>query len=54
MTYLTAEELAYRFRVPLRTVYAWRQTHYGPVPLKIGKHLRYPLDAVTEFEHSLS
>ena len=39
--YLTPEDLAVLFEVPVSTVYGWRQKHYGPRAAKIGKHLRY-------------
>ena len=39
--YLTPEDLAVLFEVPVSTIYGWRQKHYGPRAAKIGKHLRY-------------
>jgi len=39
--YLTPEDLAGLFEVPVSTIYGWRQKHYGPRAAKIGKHLRY-------------
>ncbi len=39
--YLTPEDLAELFEVPVSTIYGWRQKHYGPRAAEIGKHLRY-------------
>ncbi|MGW6455365.1 helix-turn-helix domain-containing protein [Streptomyces sp. NPDC055078] len=39
--YLTPEDLAAMFTVPIETVYAWRRKRTGPPGFRIGKHLRY-------------
>ncbi|MFD4755726.1 helix-turn-helix domain-containing protein [Streptomyces sp. NPDC058426] len=44
--YLTAEDLATLFAVPLETVYAWRRKRTGPPAFRVGKHLRYDPAAV--------
>ena len=45
--FLTPEELAERYGVPLATVYQWRHKGYGPTGIKVGRHVRY---SVTECE----
>lgn len=35
------DELAARFGVPIKTVYAWNHKGTGPRFLKIGRHVRY-------------
>ncbi|WP_461026768.1 helix-turn-helix transcriptional regulator [Streptomyces sparsus] len=44
--YLTPEDIAALFSVPLETVYAWRKKHTGPPAFRVGKHLRYDPAAV--------
>ncbi|MFI5661564.1 helix-turn-helix transcriptional regulator [Streptomyces sp. NPDC051684] len=39
--YLTPEDIASMFGVPLETVYQWRKKRTGPPGFRIGKHLRY-------------
>ncbi|MFF0158210.1 helix-turn-helix transcriptional regulator [Streptomyces sp. NPDC005263] len=39
--YLTADDIAEIFEVPLETVYQWRKKRTGPPGFRIGKHLRY-------------
>lgn len=39
--YLTPEDVAEIFEVPLETVYQWRKKRTGPPGFRIGKHLRY-------------
>lgn len=51
--WLSPEDVAIRYDVPLQTVYAWRQKSYGPTPVKIGRHLRYHSDDVAAFEARL-
>lgn len=50
MHWLTPEQLAERFGVPLATVYGWRTKGYGPQGAKIGRHLRYPVAEVERWE----
>jgi excisionase family DNA binding protein len=47
--YLTPEELAEKFRVPLETVYKWNKTGKGPRRLRIGRHVRYRVADVDEW-----
>lgn len=45
--YLTPEDLAERYDVPLKTVYAWNSDGTGPRRMRIGRHVRYaPADVV--------
>jgi predicted DNA-binding transcriptional regulator AlpA len=39
--YLTPDDIAEMFGVPLETVYQWRRKRTGPPGFRIGKHLRY-------------
>ncbi|MFF9812577.1 helix-turn-helix transcriptional regulator [Streptomyces sp. NPDC014006] len=39
--YLTPDDIAEMFEVPLETVYQWRKKRTGPRGFRIGKHLRY-------------
>jgi len=48
--YLTPEQLAERYGVPLATVYNWRTKAYGPRGIKIGRHVRYALGEVERWE----
>jgi excisionase family DNA binding protein len=50
MTFLSVAELAERWDVPESTIYGWRYKGTGPVGLKIGRHVRYPLAAVEAWE----
>ncbi|MFG2632652.1 helix-turn-helix domain-containing protein [Streptomyces sp. NPDC048362] len=46
--YLTPDDIAEMFEVPLETVYQWRKKRTGPPGFRIGKHLRYdPADVRT-------
>jgi predicted DNA-binding transcriptional regulator AlpA len=43
--YLTPDDIAEIFGVPVETVYQWRKKRTGPAGFRIGKHLRYdPVD----------
>lgn len=44
--YLTPDDIADMFRVPLETVYQWRKKRTGPPGFRIGKHVRYDPTAV--------
>ncbi|WP_060903936.1 MULTISPECIES: helix-turn-helix transcriptional regulator [Streptomyces] len=44
--YLTPEDLAAMFAVPIETVYGWRRKRTGPPGFRIGKHVRYDPTAV--------
>lgn len=51
--YLTIDDLAERYQVPVATVRYWRYLGTGPTPVKIGRFLRYPLDDVLAWETQL-
>lgn len=44
--YLTPEDIASLFGVPLETVYQWRRKRTGPPGFRVGKHVRYDPAAV--------
>ncbi|MFI9834022.1 helix-turn-helix domain-containing protein [Streptomyces sp. NPDC051913] len=39
--YLTPDDIADMFGVPLETVYQWRRKRTGPPGFRVGKHVRY-------------
>ncbi|MDQ1292653.1 MAG: hypothetical protein QG608_533 [Actinomycetota bacterium] len=43
----TAQDVANYLGIPLKTLYQWRSTGYGPPARRIGKYLRYKPDEVT-------
>jgi excisionase family DNA binding protein len=43
---MTAEEVAAYVGVPLRTLYAWRQSGQGPAAHRVGRYLRYRRETV--------
>ncbi|MEU4099237.1 helix-turn-helix domain-containing protein [Streptomyces tanashiensis] len=44
--YLTPDDIAELFGVPLETVYQWRKKRTGPPGFRVGKHVRYDPAAV--------
>lgn len=52
--YLTPEDVAALFSVPIETVYFWRKKHTGPPGFRIGKHLRYDPAAVRTWINTLT
>lgn len=44
--YLTPDDIAYKFKVPLETVYHWRKKRIGPPGFRVGRHVRYDPVAV--------
>jgi excisionase family DNA binding protein len=48
--FLSVEQLAERYGVPIDTVYRWRFAGTAPKALKIGKHLRFRWADVLEWE----
>ena len=51
--WLTIEQLCERFQIKLRTARDWRVKGKGPLPVKMGGLLRYPLDEVERYEAEL-
>ena len=50
--HLTTRQLAAREGVSLETVYVWNRDGTGPQRMRIGKHIRYRLADVEEWEQS--
>ncbi|MCX5225845.1 helix-turn-helix domain-containing protein [Streptomyces sp. NBC_00233] len=44
--YLTPDDIAALFDVPLETVYHWRKQRTGPPGFRVGRHVRYDPAAV--------
>jgi excisionase family DNA binding protein len=42
----TTSEVAAYLRVPVATIYKWRQTDYGPRGYRLGKHVMFDPDDV--------
>ncbi|MGW2375629.1 helix-turn-helix domain-containing protein [Kitasatospora sp. NPDC001683] len=47
--FLTPEDIAAMFGVPLETVYQWRRKRTGPPAFRVGRHLRYHPEAVAQW-----
>jgi excisionase family DNA binding protein len=43
---ITSKELARLLRVPVTSVYGWRQHGTGPPAYRVGRHTRYRVDEV--------
>jgi len=43
------DELAEYLGVPVKTLYRWRLTGYGPEAIRVGKHLRWTEESVAEW-----
>jgi len=39
--WLATADVGARYGVPVETVRYWRHISYGPVPIKLGRHVRY-------------
>jgi excisionase family DNA binding protein len=50
--HLTITELSDRLQVPVETIYVWNHTGKGPTYMKVGRHVRYALADVIEWERS--
>ena len=48
--YLTAKELAHRWRLPLGTLSNWRYMRRGPDFIKISSRVIYPLETIEAYE----
>lgn len=49
-TFLSIEELADRYKVPVQTVRVWRMKGKDPKSFKLGRHVRYRLSDVEQWE----
>ncbi|PBC76152.1 helix-turn-helix protein [Streptomyces sp. TLI_235] len=47
--YLTPEDIAALFEVPLETIYQWRRKRTGPPGFRVGRHLRYDPTEVAQW-----
>ncbi|MFF9052485.1 helix-turn-helix transcriptional regulator [Streptomyces erythrochromogenes] len=47
--YLTPDDIAELFGVPLETVYQWRKKRTGPPGFRVGRHVRYDPVAVHDW-----
>jgi excisionase family DNA binding protein len=45
----TVGELSSYLEIPVATLYKWRQQVAGPPAVRLGKHIRYRPEAVTEW-----
>jgi len=52
--FLTVDELAERYQVPVATVRYWRNRGTGPKAVKIGRFIRYPFADVVAWERELA
>jgi hypothetical protein len=48
--YLTNEDLAARYKVPLETIRKWRWIGYGPPGARFGRFVRYKRTDVERWE----
>lgn len=46
---LGIDELSAYLDVPKQTLYNWRSTGYGPVGVRIGRKVKYPVSHVRTF-----
>jgi predicted DNA-binding transcriptional regulator AlpA len=51
-THLRISDLAMREGVPENTVYAWNAKGTGPRYIRVGRHVRYRLADVIEWENA--
>lgn len=51
VTLITEADLAARWCMSAKTLQRWRMKQIGPEYLKLGKHVRYPLEVITEYEN---
>jgi excisionase family DNA binding protein len=48
-TLITTKQLARLLRVPVNTLYGWRQRGTGPPGYRVGRHTRYRVEDVLEW-----
>lgn len=51
--YMTIDDLAERYQIPVQTVRHWRIRGTGPRAVKIGRYIRYRVDDVLDWERQL-
>jgi len=47
---LTPKDLAERYKMPIATVYQWNHRGNGPKRIRVGKHVRYRLSDILDWE----
>ena len=52
--YLTADEVAERYRTSANTVRFWRTKGYGPRHVRVGRRVLYSHDEVARFDRELA
>jgi Helix-turn-helix domain len=52
--FLTTAEVASRYRTVPETVRYWRHIGYGPLGIKVGRRVLYPVKAVQEWDRKLA
>jgi hypothetical protein len=50
--WLTREQVAQRLQMPVKTVAEWGRAGYGPPYAVMGRHCRYPLDRLLDWEQA--
>lgn len=50
----TIEQVAEYLQIPVKTLYQWRHTGYGPCGRRIGRYVRYRAEDVRAWVDSLS
>jgi hypothetical protein len=51
--YLTAPEVAERYRTTIAVIRYWRHTGYGPMGVRVGQRVLYPHSEVERFDREL-
>ncbi len=51
-SWLTRQEVAERLRLPEKTLAQWASQHRGPKYAKFGRHCRYRLSDVIDWENA--
>lgn len=50
--FLSNEDLAERYNVPVATIRKWRHERTGPPGMRLGRHVRYRVEDVEAWEQS--
>ena len=49
----TVDDVASYLGIPVKTLYKWRTQEYGPIGVRIGKHIRYDPEDVRDWFNAL-
>lgn len=49
--WMSPEEVAAEYGLPVATIYSWRSKGYGPRGAKVGRHVRYSRAEVERWIH---